>query len=76
MSDTVPLSAENRALFVASLTAKAIERNEDEVPCNMKRAGGCEEASEEKVFEGIFEESSDSLKLEDAGKVISVVSAL
>ena len=78
VSVTVPLSAENRALFVPPLTLNEIELNDAEVPCNLNRAVGLEgEVSEEKVFVGIFEESTGlSVKLEDAGKMICVVSAL
>ena len=77
VSVTVPLSAENRALFVPPLTLNVIELNEIEVPCNLKRAVGFVEVSEEKDFVGIFVESDDStVKLEEAGKAICVVSAL
>ena len=77
VSVTVPLSAENRALFVPPLTLNEIELNEAEVPGNLKRAVGFSDVSEENVFVGTVEVSTGvTLKLEDAGKVICVVSAL
>ena len=77
VSVTLPLSAENRALFVPPFTLNMIEVNVAEVPCNLNRAVGFVEVSEEKVFVGIFEESTGlSVKLEDAGKVVCVVSVL
>ena len=77
VSVTLPLSAENRALFVPPFTLNMIEVNVAEVPCNLNRAVGFVEVSEEKDFVGIFVESDDStVKLEEAGKAICVVSAL
>ena len=78
VSVTLPLSAVNRALFVPPLTMNEIELNDAEVPCNLNRAVGLAgEASEEKVFVGTFDVSTGvTVKLEDAGKTICVVSAL
>ena len=78
VSVTVPLSAENRALFVPPFTLNVIEVNMAEVPCNLKRAVGLAgDLSEEKVFVGtVLESAASTVRVDADGKIICIFSAL